>query len=101
MEKDLTVSSIERQNILNNRIAVDAIRQKLELPAMLFNNEYCFTKQMVAVFYEVDERTIERVVENFGTELSGNGYFLCRGKLLKEFKLQFGNVINVGSKTMK
>jgi len=99
MEKDLTISNIERQNILNNRIAVDAIRQKLELPAMLFNNEYCFTKQMVAVFYEVDERTIERVVENFGTELSGNGYFLCRGKLLKEFKLQFGNVINVGSKT--
>lgn len=52
MEKDLTVSGIERQNILNNRIAVDAIRQNLELPAMLFNNEYCFTKQMVAEFYD-------------------------------------------------
>lgn len=99
MEKDLTVSNIERQNILNNRIAVDSIRQKLELPAMLFNQEYCFTKQMVADFYDVDERTIERYLENFGTELSGNGYFLCKGKLLKDFKLQFGNVINVGSKT--
>lgn len=99
MEKDLTVSNIERQNILNNRIAVDTIRQKLELPAMLFNQEYCFTKQMVADFYDVDERTIERYLENFGTELLGNGYFLCRGKSLKEFKLQFGNVINVGSKT--
>jgi hypothetical protein len=31
MEKDLTVSGIERQNILNNRIAVEAIRQKLKL----------------------------------------------------------------------
>lgn len=99
MEKDLTVSNIERKNILNNRIAVDTIRQKLELPAMLFNKEYCFTKQMVADFYDVDERTIERYLENFGTELLGNGYFLCRGKLLKDFKLQFGSVINVGSKT--
>ncbi len=99
MEKDLTVSNIERQNILNNRIAVDTIRQKLELPAMLFNQEYCFTKQMVADFYDVDERTIVRYLENFGTELLGNGYFLCRGKLLKDFKLQFGSVINVCSKT--
>ena len=99
MEKDLTVSNVERQNILNNRFAVDNIRQKLVLPAMLFNNEYCFTKQMVADFYEVDERTIERYLENFGAELVGNGYFLCRGKSMKEFKLQFGSVINVGSKT--
>lgn len=99
MKKDLTISSIERQNVLNNRIAIDAIRQKIDLPAMFFNNEYCFTKQMVADFYEVDERTIERYIENHSTELSGNGYFLCKGKLLKEFKLQFAHVINVGSKT--
>jgi len=99
MEKDLTVSGIERQNILNNRIAVDAIRQKLELPAMLFNNEYCFTKQMVADFYDIDERTIERYIEKYSIELSGNGYILCKGKRLKEFKLQFAHVINVGSKT--
>ncbi len=99
MKKDLTISSIERQNVLNNRIAIDAIRQKIDLPAMFFNNEYCFTKQMVADFYEVDERTIERYIENHSTELSGNGYILCKGKLLKEFKLQFAHVINVGSKT--
>ena len=99
MEKDLTVSGIERQNILNNRIAVEAIRQKLTLPAMLFNNEYFFTKQMVADFYNIDERTIERYIEKHNIELSGNGYVLCKGKRLKEFKLQFAHVINVGSKT--
>ena len=54
MKKDLTISNIERQNVLNNRIVVDVIREKLELPTMFFNNEYCFTKQMVANFYEVD-----------------------------------------------
>ncbi|KAA6321347.1 hypothetical protein EZS27_028996 [termite gut metagenome] len=99
MGKDLTVSNIERQNVLNNRIAVDTIRQKLELPAMLFDNEYCFTTQMVANFYEVDERTIKRYLENHEQELKHNGYFLCRGKLLKEFKLLFGHVINVPTKT--
>ena len=99
MEKDLTVSGIERQNILNNRIAVDAIRQKLELPAMLFNNEYCFTKQMVADFYEVDLSTIDRYLTKNDDELKHNGYFLCKGKGLKEFKLQFGHLINEATKT--
>lgn len=99
MEKDLTISNIERQNILNNRIAVDAIRQKLELPAMLFNNEYCFTKQMVADFYDVDTSTINRYLSTHDEELRHNGFFLCRGKLLKEFKLQFGHLINETTKT--
>lgn len=32
-------------------------------------------------------------------ELAANGYVLCKGKHLKELKLQFAPVINVGSKT--
>jgi len=99
MEKDLTVSNIERQNILNNRIAVDTIRQKLELPAMLFNQEYCFTKQMVADFYDVDISTINRYLSTHDEELRHNGFFLCKGKLLKDFKLQFGHLINETTKT--
>lgn len=99
MNNDLTVSKIERQNILNNRIAIDAIRQKLELPAMLFNNEFCFTKQMVADFYDVDLSTINRYLNTHDDELRHNGFFLCKGKLLKEFKLQFGHLINETTKT--
>ena len=99
MEKDLTGSNIERQNILNNRIAIDAIRQKLELPAMQFNNEYCFTKQMVADFFEVDLSTIDRYLTKYDNELKHNGYFLCKGKPLKDFKLQFGHLINEATKT--
>jgi hypothetical protein len=98
-EKDLTISNIERQNVLNNRIAVDTIRQKLQLPAMLFNNEFCFTKQMVADFYEVDTSTINRYLSSHDEELRHNGFFLCKGKLLKEFKLQFGHLINDKTKT--
>ncbi len=96
---DLTVSNIERQNVLNNRYAVDALQENLGFTGMLFEGEYRFTKKMVADFYEVEERTIERLLEEYGDELKYNGYILSRGKRLKEFKLQFAPVINVGSKT--
>ena len=53
---DLTVSNIERQNVLNNRYAVDALQENLGFTGMLFEGEYRFTKKMVADFYEVEER---------------------------------------------
>ena len=96
---DLTVSNIERQNVLNNRYAVEALQENLGFTGMLFEGEYRFTKKMVADFYEVEERTIERLLEEHGDELKYNGYILSRGKQLKEFKFQFAPVINVGSKT--
>lgn len=97
--KDLTISNIERQNVLNNRFAIEHIQNTLDITGLMFDGEYRFTKKMVADFYEVEERTIERYIENFGSELSANGYFLCKGKRLKDLKLQFAPVINVGSKT--
>jgi hypothetical protein len=99
MDKSLSISTIERQNVLNNRFAVEAIQKTLNIEAMFFDGQYCFTKQMVADFYGVEERTIERYLESHEQELKHNGYFLCKGKLLKELKLQFAPVINVGSKT--
>lgn len=97
--KDLTVSNIERQNVLNNRFAINKIQEQLDITGMLFEGEYRFTKKMVADFYEVEERTIERYLEKYSDELSANGYVLCKGKHLKALKLQFDPVINVGSKT--
>ena len=97
--KDLTVSNIERQNVLNNRFAIDEIQKHLELTCMLFEGEYRFTKKMVAEYYGVEERTIERYLTKYSDELSANGYVLCKGKSLKDLKLQFAPVINVGSKT--
>lgn len=99
MSKDLTISTVERQNVLNNKYALETIITNLDVPGMLFEGEYRFTKKMVADFYEVEERTIERYIEKNGDELSANGYVLCKGKQLKELKLQFAPVINVGSKT--
>jgi hypothetical protein len=99
INKDLTQSNIERQNILNNRFAVEYAANQLGVEGMLFGGEYIFTKQMIADFYGVDERTIERCVEQNVEELKHNGYVLSKGKRLKELKLQFAHVINVGSKT--
>jgi hypothetical protein len=98
MDNKLAVSTIERQNVLNNRFAVEAIQKALNVEAMLFDGQYCFTKQMVADFYEVDISTINRYLSEFENELKYNGYFLCRGKSLKEFKLNFGHLINETTK---
>ena len=97
--KDLTVSNIERQNVLNNRFAINKIQEQLDITGMLFEGEYWLTKKMVAEFYGVDISTIDRYLASNGDELKHNGYVLCKGKSLKEFKLQFAHLINEASKT--
>ena len=57
------------------------------------------TKQMVANYYDVDIRTVENCLSANEDELRYNGYFLCRGNSLKEFKLRFAPEIDFGSKT--
>jgi hypothetical protein len=99
MDNRLETSTIERQNVLNNRFAVAAIQKALNIEAMFFDDQYCFTKQMVADFYEVDISTINRYLAIHADELKFNGYFLSKGKSLKEFKLQFGRLINETTKT--
>lgn len=96
---NLTISNIERQNVLNNKYALAKIQESIGIVGMEFEGEYRFTKKMVADFFEVEERTIERYIEQYSEELTANGYFLCKGKKLKDLKLQFAHVINVGSKT--
>jgi len=97
--KDLTNSNIERQNILNNKFALQHIQEYVGIEGMMFEGEFKFTKTMVAQFFKIEERTVERYLEQYQEELKHNGYVLIRGKALKELKLQFAPVINVGSKT--
>ncbi len=92
---DLTVSNIERQNVLNNDYALQAIQDHLDVNALCFHDRLLFTTKMVADFYGVDERTIKRYIQEHGDELQANGYFLSEGNSLKELKLYFGRDINV------
>lgn len=55
-KKDLTVSNIERQNILNNRYAVDEIQKQLKIAGMLFHGEYWLTKKCLPSFTRLTYR---------------------------------------------
>jgi hypothetical protein len=97
--KDLTNSRIDRQNILNNELAVAEIQEKSGIKGIFWNDKIYVTKEMTADFFEVDIRTISRYIEQNTDELTFNGYEVLKGKKLKEFILSFGKDINVPSKT--
>lgn len=98
---DLTVSNIDRQNVLNNNYALKAIQENLDVNGLRFHDQLLFTTKMVADFYGVDERTIKRYVQEHRNELRANGYFLSEGNSLKEIRLYFDGDINVPNKVRK
>jgi len=100
MAKDLTESSHDRQNILNNRYALQQAKQHLGLGGVEFEGDTMFTKAQVMALYEVADATIERYLSSHGDELKSNGYQVIRGEKLKQFKsLASGTLINEGTKT--
>lgn len=84
--KDLTNSSIERKNILNNNQAIEEIYKNLGFYGLMFDNKYRFTKNQVAKYFDVDTRTIDRILENNKEELINSGYEVYNGIKLKQFK---------------
>ncbi|EGQ8300577.1 DNA-binding protein [Vibrio parahaemolyticus] len=100
MAKDLTESLHDRQNILNNRYALQKAEQHLALGGVQFDGETVFTKQQVMELFEISERTIERYLSSHADELKNNGYQILRGSKLREFKaLSHGTDIDDGTKT--
>lgn len=96
--KNLTGSAIDRQNILNNKKAVENIQAYLGIAGMLFKGEYRFTRQQIADFYGIDTSTIDRYLSNNEDELRHNGYVNLKGKALKSFKDEFGRMLREGAK---
>ena len=92
MAKDLTNSRIDRQNILNNELAVAEIQEKSGIKGIFWNDKIYVTKEMTADFFEVDIRTISRYIEQNTDELTFNGYEVLKGKKLKEFISQLKTV---------
>lgn len=86
MTKDLTNSDLDRKNILNNNIAIQEIYQQVGFFGFKYDSKYRFTKQQVAAYFEVDIRTIERIVENHKQEILESGYEIYTGFKLKDFK---------------
>jgi hypothetical protein len=104
MSKDLTVSSIDRQNILNNPFALDEIRKAAGVTGIQYKGETVLLKEQVAAFFEVSVRTIENYTSKYEAELHTNGYAILKGKSLQELKIaiteldvpetDFGNIKN-------
>lgn len=96
---DLTTSQHQRQNILNNRYALQAAEQHLALGGIAFEGQPVFTKQQVTMLFDISDATVERYIASHGDELRTNGYLLLKGKKLKEFKgLVDVSLMNEGNK---
>lgn len=95
---DLTKSPIDRQNILNNQDVIRGLKEALAVEGMLFHDEYRFTRHQVAEYFSIDQSTLDRYLANHESELKHNGYVNFKGKLLAEFKQQFGWMLAEGAK---
>lgn len=87
MSKNLTNSSIDRQNILNNSYALKEIEKATHIQGIPFEGKTIVLKEQVAVFFEINPRTIENYINKYGEELRQNGYEVVRGERLKTLKL--------------
>jgi len=97
---NLTSSPIDRQNVLNNRYALEKIEQHLALGGLEFDGDSWLTKQQLTIIFAVSESTIEKYLASHEDELKANGYQLLTGLKLKKFKgLADGTVIGYGTKT--
>ena len=91
MSKDLTNSAVDRRNILNNNTAIQEVYEQVGFYGLKFEGKYRFTKQQIANYFEVDIRTIDRLLENHKEELEQTGYELFTGARLKAFKDQWAD----------
>lgn len=86
MAKDLTSSTLDRQNILNNQYALAEIKKSIGIKCIEFKGKEVLLKEQVAEFFEVSLRTIETYTSQFVDELQQNGYEIVRGKPLLDLK---------------
>jgi len=87
MSKDLTNSSVHRQNILNNPYALQEIEKAAHIQGIPFEGHSVVLKEQAAAFFEVTVRTIENYLAQYEVELARNGYEVLKGERLKDLKL--------------
>jgi hypothetical protein len=95
MSKNLTESSLDRKNILNNNLALQEVYDQVGFYGIKFDGKYRFTKQQVAHYFDVDIRTIDRLLENNKAELEQSGYELYNGLKLKRFKEEVVDFVRI------
>jgi hypothetical protein len=98
--KSLANSRIDRDNILNNTVAIREIEKELNLGGVNWNNQLWFTKEYASSLYGVDIRTIESQISKNIDEITQNGYVVLTSKQLQDLK-KFATEIGFGNKTRK
>lgn len=96
--ENIESTRIERQNLLNNQVAIENISKKIKYDGNLYDGVYYYTNEQIANFFNVNTRTIERLIEQYRTELEENGYQVLSGSNLQSFRknADFATDINVG-----
>lgn len=98
MAKQLTDSSVDRINVLNNTYALDTVKNHLGIKGTFYDDELKFTVSQVADFYGIDRKTVNRYLASYADELKQNGYEVYSGTRLQSFK-ELGRDIDVPTKT--
>ena len=92
VNKDLTTSAIDRQNILNNPYALAEIERAAGIQGISFEGKTVVLKEQIAAFFEVTVRTVENYLEQHAKELSRNGYEVIKGQRLRTLKTAILNL---------
>ena len=92
INKDLTTSAIDRQNILNNPYALAEIERAAGIQGISFEGKTVVLKEQIAAFFEVTVRTVENYLVQHTKELSRNGYEVIKGQRLHTLKTAILNL---------
>ena len=90
--KDLTVSQVDRQNILNNPYVLQELEQVSQIQGIEFEGKTVLLKEQIATFFEVTPRTVENYIDKFSDELRQNGYEVLSGNRLKTLKISISSL---------
>ena len=85
-KRELPESKIDRQNILNNDLAIREIEKATGFIGIPFEGRFVFLKDQVASFLDISPRTVELYLTNYSEELRENGYAVLKGKALQSLK---------------
>jgi hypothetical protein len=89
-ELALTESKVMREEYINRDNVLDRVKALILLP-----DNMNVTVEMVANYYEVDKKTLEKVVERHNDEFVSDGLKTLKGSELKDFKGYLQNVGNL------
>ena len=81
--KNLTVSQTERGNILNNNFTIKKVYDCLDFTSVMFEGRFRLNRNMITNYFGVKERTIDRFLNQYTTELGQNGYGIITGNRLR------------------